>query len=106
MTNLAHAAGWYPDPSDPTMQRWWDGAGWTDHAQPATPAGPAALQPGMAAAANLQGGYRAAPTTSGMAIAALVCAFVVPIVGFFLGIASLVSINRSQKTAAPKSGTW
>ncbi|WP_229022962.1 DUF2510 domain-containing protein [Actinomarinicola tropica] len=23
-------AGWYPDPSDPAQQRWWDGTAWTD----------------------------------------------------------------------------
>jgi hypothetical protein len=27
----APAAGWYPDPADPTRHRWWDGTAWTDH---------------------------------------------------------------------------
>lgn len=27
-------AGWYPDPYDPALQRYWDGAGWTDHVAP------------------------------------------------------------------------
>lgn len=27
--------GWYDDPSDPRMLRWWDGSAWTEHAQPA-----------------------------------------------------------------------
>jgi len=35
-------AGWYPDPNDPSMWRWWDGMVWTEHfaprqAQPPTP---------------------------------------------------------------------
>ena len=34
------AAGWYPDPSDPTKQRWWDGNQWTEHQQPAPGAVP------------------------------------------------------------------
>ncbi|WP_062305975.1 DUF2510 domain-containing protein [Demequina subtropica] len=31
----APAAGWYPDPSDATRQRWWDGAAWTEQTAPA-----------------------------------------------------------------------
>ncbi|MEO8263555.1 MAG: DUF2510 domain-containing protein [Pseudolysinimonas sp.] len=31
----APAAGWYPDPANPTSSRWWDGAAWTDHVQAA-----------------------------------------------------------------------
>lgn len=27
-------AGWYPDPSDPGTQRYWDGSAWTDHSAP------------------------------------------------------------------------
>jgi hypothetical protein len=28
-------AGWYPDTTNPTVQRYWDGATWTDHTAPA-----------------------------------------------------------------------
>ena len=31
-------AGWYPDPTDASWQRWWDGTGWTEHAVPAASA--------------------------------------------------------------------
>ena len=27
-------AGWFPDPQDPTQQRYWDGAEWTEHRAP------------------------------------------------------------------------
>jgi hypothetical protein len=27
--------GWYADPADVSMVRWWDGVRWTQHAQPA-----------------------------------------------------------------------
>lgn len=26
--------GWYLDPTDPTMQRWWDGSAWSQHTHP------------------------------------------------------------------------
>lgn len=31
-------AGWYPDPTTPGQQRYWDGTAWTDHVAPAGPA--------------------------------------------------------------------
>ena len=34
-------AGWYADPDDPRMERWWDGAHWSDHHRP----GPARTLP-------------------------------------------------------------
>jgi hypothetical protein len=27
-------AGWYPDPTNPSQQRWWDGTAWTAHSAP------------------------------------------------------------------------
>jgi hypothetical protein len=45
----APAAGWYPDPADPSSSRWWDGAAWTDHVQPAVvapaPVAPVVVEP-------------------------------------------------------------
>ncbi len=39
MSNVA--PGWYPDPHNPTQQRYWDGVQWTQHvAPPATPRSP------------------------------------------------------------------
>ena len=41
-------AGWYPDPYGAPFERWWDGAGWTEHTNtpaPATPAQPVAPEP-------------------------------------------------------------
>lgn len=31
-------AGWYPDPNDGRIQRWWDGYQWTHHTHPPAPA--------------------------------------------------------------------
>ena len=52
-------AGWYPDPADPSTQRWWDGEGWLGEAIPADqtpPDGPPAAEepePGPSAAADV-----------------------------------------------------
>jgi hypothetical protein len=62
-------AGWYPDPNNPQLQRYWDGAKWTEHeapaagqrqaaapaAAPATPAAPAA--PSVAQTAQVANPY-------------------------------------------------
>jgi hypothetical protein len=37
--------GWYPDPNQPGLLRWWDGQAWTAQTQP-TSAPPAAAAPG------------------------------------------------------------
>jgi uncharacterized RDD family membrane protein YckC len=41
---MSTPAGWYPDPSDPSNLRWWDGGRWTEHvharAVQESPAGP------------------------------------------------------------------
>jgi hypothetical protein len=69
-------AGWYPDPSTPGTQRYWDGSRWTEHTAPLqaapTPASSAATIPGTptlelaAAAATTEFG---APAQSGVAAA-------------------------------------
>jgi hypothetical protein len=37
----AQPAGWYPDPNDPSTQRYWDGSQWTENRAPARAAAPA-----------------------------------------------------------------
>lgn len=38
----APAAGWYADPENPSGERWWNGAGWSDQKRPTTVAAPVA----------------------------------------------------------------
>jgi hypothetical protein len=33
--SMSPPPGWYPDPSAPHLQRWWDGTTWTEHRAPA-----------------------------------------------------------------------
>jgi Protein of unknown function (DUF2510) len=52
------AAGWYSDPQNPNLLRWWDGNIWTSHTQPAKPT---ALVPPIGE--NKSNGVHAASTT-------------------------------------------
>jgi len=72
MSNPTHIpAGWYPDPSRPMTQRYWDGAAWSDHIAP-MPVGPSrdAAQDSSAAAVPI--GY--------------LLAILIPLAGFILGL--------------------
>jgi hypothetical protein len=46
------AAGWHPDPHDPTQLRWWDGVRWTEHLAP----GAASRAPGGSPAPGADAG--------------------------------------------------
>lgn len=61
-------AGWYPDPSDPARQRYWDGAQWTEHAAVplAETAAAGAVGSGGAAGAAGAGGAVAVPRGRGL----------------------------------------
>ena len=65
-------AGWYPDPADPSLQRYWDGSNWTEHSAPRPPPG----QPERRSNLLLIAGYA--------------CALLLPIVGLAIGVALLV----------------
>jgi hypothetical protein len=94
----APAPGWFADPHDPSMVRWWDGAAWTEHRAPGWQAPHAApgmdheldwLLPvnrdGFAIAAGYLGLFSLIPNPI-TSVAAIIC-----------GIAALSSIKRTGK---------
>ncbi|MFD7437022.1 DUF2510 domain-containing protein [Streptomyces sp. NPDC059861] len=60
--------GWYPDPSAPHVERWWDGTAWTRHRRPPEPPGP----PSPAGRATSPRGRVVALTAAGALLAAAV----------------------------------
>ncbi|MFD9907708.1 DUF2510 domain-containing protein [Streptomyces sp. NPDC059063] len=80
--SMTPSPGWYPDPSTPGTERWWDGSAWTDHRRtasvlPQTAAGqpgfgPTVVQPLPSAA----GGGRAKVIAMGAAAAVLIASIV------------------------------
>lgn len=65
---ISAAAGWYPDPTMPGTQRYWDGDAWTEHVAPATPT---SSEPDS--------------DSEGLVVGGLLTALLIPIVGFVIG---------------------
>src|SRR5471030_791779 len=42
------SSGWYPDPSNPSAQRWWNGISWGDQTRPANPPAATSTAPATA----------------------------------------------------------
>jgi len=58
--------GWYPDPADPTTQRYWDGEGWIGAPLPVDatpPPGPPPAEPAPASAPPVGGGAPGSPAS-------------------------------------------
>jgi Protein of unknown function (DUF2510) len=69
-------AGWYVDPADASMRRWWDGVRWTSYSQPApTDATPAAHVQTPAPFSNTSYGPQHQGSTPGPLFAAPVSAY-------------------------------
>jgi hypothetical protein len=91
-------AGWYPAPDDPSRERWWNGAEWSDSfrptAQSVVPPAPAYGQPQPYATGYAQPQYGAASPKNGLATAGLVVSIVSVFFGIY-GVACIVGIALS-----------
>jgi Protein of unknown function (DUF2510) len=81
-TVSAPGPGWYPDPNDPSTNRYWDGGRWTENR---TPVGPANVAVGTPIGKEQH--------ASGTVVAGYIFAVLMPLIGFIIG---LTQINRSR----------
>ena len=82
------APGWYPDPANPSRNRYWDGNAWQDAAPSPTATAPTTYQQPYAQA-NMS-------TPSTFAIVSLITAFFMPILAVIFGHLAIGEIRRSK----------
>ncbi len=87
MSASTPSAGWFPDPQDPSQQRYWNGSEWTEHRAPA--AYPPAIYPS---------GVTPIPPNSGGATTALVLGILsLLFFGLFTGIPAMITARRATR---------
>ena len=93
---MSTPAGWYSDPSNTSLQRYWDGERWTEHTHAAPAAAPAQQQPyyGGEVGASDAGGALAA------AIVGLIICGPVSIYAFIKGRDAKAEAARTNRSVA------
>jgi len=91
-------ANWYPAPDDPSRERWWNGAEWSDTfraaGQPTVPPVPTPGQPPAYTPGYPQPQSGAAVPKNGLALAGLIVSIVSVLIGIY-GVVSIVGIALS-----------
>lgn len=101
--NPSPPAGWYPDPSGASADRYWDGAAWTEQHRPTMVGG---FSPPVTQFNNNMGNTR---PRNGMGTASLVLGiFSLLIFGFILGLLAIIfgsiGIGRANRGEATNKG--
>jgi Protein of unknown function (DUF2510) len=86
--------GWYTEPSNPFLHRWWDGSAWTQHTAPAQGSGPTSGFP-----VQPQQDLSGKATTSMVLGLVGIVAWFLPIVGFPVTITGLVFGIKARHSA-------
>jgi hypothetical protein len=92
-------ANWYPAPDDPSRERWWNGAEWSDTFRPAGPQAPVPPVPTYGQPLPYTPNYAAQPygaavPKNGLAIAGLIVSIVSLLIGIY-GLACITGIVLS-----------
>ncbi|WP_030783018.1 DUF2510 domain-containing protein [Streptomyces sp. NRRL S-920] len=100
--------GWYPDPHQPSVERWWDGAAWTEHRR--TPENPqaAAVGQGFGPAPDPAATAVIAPASAGggrAKVIALATAGAVLVAAIVTGAVALGKDDGDPQGAAPAPST-
>ena len=101
------APGWYPDPNDHGMLRWWDGTIWTDERQPRAWASPPQAMPRLRDDGTVKGPSRRTSLAVLFAGAALLVGGLVALVpGFFDAIDGPRFAIPGEQTLELGTGSW
>jgi hypothetical protein len=95
--------GWYQDPQDASLQRWWSGRDWTEHAQPAHAAqGAARPSPAVASAGPPQPAAAPPRKRPGLRKAAVISATIVA--GLIIASAIDAALSHTSSGGSGSSG--
>jgi hypothetical protein len=84
-------AGWYTDPGNPFLYRWWDGSAWTEHTAPA----------GQPSASGVPAQDLSGKANTSMVLGLVgIVAWFLPIIGLPVTITGLVFGIRARNSAA------
>ena len=90
--------GWYQDPSEPTLLRWWDGTKWTSHTAPNQQYAPQPMtQTALPYGYSQTMSHESSPSSNGFVKAGSIIQIVSSALGFMLGVIMLLLGNEAEE---------